>query len=110
MRRLSCIAAALLLFATGCAAATTGSALSVRADSALVSGSFATDTGGQVETWVEYGPTTAYGFETQHHTETLDPGQFQGGISGSIDGLSATPSTTTGPARATGAAGRPRVR
>jgi hypothetical protein len=71
---------------SGCATLT-GPPSAVNADSAVVTGSFATNTGGQVEGWFEYGPTTAYGSETEHQLNTLDPGVSGGGLAGQLTGL-----------------------
>jgi hypothetical protein len=83
------VALALLsgLACAGCAVGQTGTPSSVGARHAIVNGTFATNVGGTVQTWFEYGTTTAYGSATQHHTQTLDPGFFHGGMGDLIDGL-----------------------
>jgi hypothetical protein len=87
MRALAALGLAAVLACSGCAVGQTGTPSSVGATNAIVNGTFVTNVGGTVETWFEYGPTTAYGSTTQHHTETLDPGFFHGGIGDLIDGL-----------------------
>jgi parallel beta-helix repeat protein len=42
---------------------------------AIVGGSVVSDVGGEVEYWVEYGPTTTYGTETEHATITVEENQ-----------------------------------
>jgi hypothetical protein len=44
---------------SGCAVGTTGSPSNVTGTEAVVGGSVVSDVGGEVEYWVEYGPTTA---------------------------------------------------
>jgi parallel beta-helix repeat protein len=64
----------LLLGATlcaGCATGQTGTPWGVSGTGASVFGSVVSDTGGQVEYWVEYGTTTAYGSQTPHQTATV---------------------------------------
>jgi hypothetical protein len=75
------------LVGSGCATAFTGPATSVGTHSVLVTGGFATTTGGTIDLWVEYGLTRAYGFETQHATNTLDPGVLQGPTQDQLTGL-----------------------
>jgi parallel beta-helix repeat protein len=60
------VAALLMVGCTGCATGFTGESVQVSHSSAQVVGGFVSDTGGEVEHWVEYGPTRAYGFETDH--------------------------------------------
>jgi hypothetical protein len=56
----------------GCATGITRQPIAVSGTSAAVFGSVVTDAGGEVEYWVEYGTTTAYGSQTQHETVTLE--------------------------------------
>jgi hypothetical protein len=57
------------LFVTaGCATGLTSRAGPVTGTAALVSGEIISDTGGEIEYWFEYGPTTAYGSQTAHDT------------------------------------------
>jgi parallel beta-helix repeat protein len=58
----------LALGCTGCATGLPGEAVEVTHNHAQVVGGFVSDTGGEVEYWVEYGPTRAYGFESEHFT------------------------------------------
>jgi hypothetical protein len=59
----------------GCASAVTGVPSNVTDSSALVGGLVGTSVGGQVEYWVEYGSTNAYGSETAHSTVTVAQGE-----------------------------------
>jgi parallel beta-helix repeat protein len=69
MRRLALIPiAAAALAASGCATGQTGDPETVAGESAVVAGSVVSSAGGQVEYWVQYGPTTAYGAESAHQT------------------------------------------
>ena len=68
------IALAALLF-SGCATGVTGLPNDVTGHSASVSGAVYTSTGGAVEWWVEYGPTTAYGAQTPHASRNLAAGE-----------------------------------
>ena len=54
----------------GCATGVTQKPAYVAGSEALVEGRVVSDSGGDVEYWVEYGPTTAYGSESAHATET----------------------------------------
>ncbi len=56
---------------SGCATGISGEADFITGTSARVAGQVVSDTGGQVEYWAEYGPTTAYGSETAHETVEL---------------------------------------
>jgi parallel beta-helix repeat protein len=57
---------------SGCATGITGSPVQTAGTQATVAGEVVSDVGGEVEYWVEYGPTTAYGSETEHATETIE--------------------------------------
>jgi len=57
---------------TGCATGTTGDPWGLSGTRAAVFASVATNSGGEVEFWVEYGTSTGYGSQTAHQTETLD--------------------------------------
>jgi parallel beta-helix repeat protein len=62
---------ALLLVAvlvSGCATGFTGGAASVSGTKARLSGNVASNVGGPVEYWFQYGPTTGYGSESTHQT------------------------------------------
>jgi parallel beta-helix repeat protein len=59
---------------SGCAAGITGSPLRMAGTQATVLGEVVSDAGGEVEYWVEYGRTTAYGSETEHATATVERG------------------------------------
>jgi parallel beta-helix repeat protein len=71
---------------TGCATGTTGDPWGVSGTRAAVFGSVATNSGGEVEFWIEYGTSTAYGSETAHQTATLAKNSSQAQIL-NIDGL-----------------------
>ena len=71
------LAALAMLLAVGCAGCATGftkDASLVAHDRARVEGGVVTDDGSEVEWWVEYGRTRAYGLETEHgHTAGIPP-------------------------------------
>lgn len=72
VRRLALAGAATVIFAcTGCAAALTGDPISVDRDQANLAGKVVSDADGNVEYWVEYGPTKAYGTESGHITASV---------------------------------------
>ena len=56
---------------TGCATGQTGTTWGVSGTRAAVFTNFVSNTGGEVEYWVEYGTSTAYGLESQHETRTV---------------------------------------
>jgi Right handed beta helix region len=56
-----------------CAAAETGSPSRLSANSAVVDGRVVSDVGGAADYWVQYGPTAAYGLETEHATAAVEP-------------------------------------
>jgi hypothetical protein len=56
------------LTCSGCATAFTGSPSRIGHTDAIIQGHVVSNTGGQVESWVEYGPNTDYGSETPHDT------------------------------------------
>jgi parallel beta-helix repeat protein len=64
-----------VVLGTGCATAQTGSPLSVAPDGATVAGKVVSSTGGQIEYWAKYGPTTAYGSESPHQTVSATKAQ-----------------------------------
>jgi parallel beta-helix repeat protein len=53
---------------TGCATGLTGNPRSVAGTQAQLFGAIVSTTGNDVEYWVQYGPTTAYGSESTHST------------------------------------------
>jgi hypothetical protein len=57
-----------VLLTSGCATGITAAPNSIGPTGASFSGKVISDTGGQVEYWAQYGPTQAYGSETQHQT------------------------------------------
>ena len=59
------------LVGAGCATGQTGGPGQIEAHRAVAGGSVLTNAGGSVEYWVEYGPTRAYGSETDHATVTV---------------------------------------
>lgn len=89
MRRALLIAAVLAALAgTGCATGVTRGPGTITDHSALVTGIFVTNGEGRfVDSWVEYGPTKAYGFSTQHSTSELDPGAYWGSANDFLSGL-----------------------
>lgn len=58
---------------SGCATGLTGDPTAVSEQGATVSGSVVSDAGGQVEYWLEFGTTRAYGSESQHQTIGVAP-------------------------------------
>jgi hypothetical protein len=58
----------------GCATAITSTPYTIAPDSAGVVGKVVSDTGGDVQYWAQYGPTTAYGSETPHQTVNVAKG------------------------------------
>jgi Right handed beta helix region len=72
--------------ASGCATGLTSRAGPVTGTAALVSGEVISDTGGEIEYWFEYGPTTAYGSQTAHDTVTADANETRVAID-RIEGL-----------------------
>jgi parallel beta-helix repeat protein len=67
MRRLA-LAALIAAGCSGCATGATGDPETISHDGASISGRVISDTGGQVEYWAEYGPSTSYGSEGEHGT------------------------------------------
>ena len=61
-----------LMFA-GCATGETGSDVFLNASGATVDGRVASNVGGPVQYWVQYGTTQAYGSETPHATVNVQP-------------------------------------
>jgi parallel beta-helix repeat protein len=57
----------------GCATGQTGNPDGVSGTGARVFGTVVSDTGGQVEYWVEYGTSTAYGSQSPHQTTNTQP-------------------------------------
>jgi hypothetical protein len=57
----------------GCATGQTGTPNGVAGTGAAVFGTVVSDTGGQVEYWVEFGTTTAYGSQTPHQATNTQP-------------------------------------
>jgi parallel beta-helix repeat protein len=57
----------------GCATGQTGSPDGVAGTAARVFGTVVSDSGGQVEYWVEYGTSTGYGSQSPHQTTTTQP-------------------------------------
>ena len=70
----------------GCATGTTGPPEGVAGTAASVFGDVISDTGGEVEYWVEYGTSTAYGSQTAHQTAAVQPNAPRG-VLVSITGL-----------------------
>jgi hypothetical protein len=62
---------------SGCAAGVTRDPFAVTGTVAFLDGQVITNTGGEVEYWVEYGPSVAYGAETEHQSTTAEVNQPQ---------------------------------
>jgi Right handed beta helix region len=60
-----------LVLYSGCALGQTGSTWAVAGTRAAVFADFVSNTGGEVEYWVEYGTSTGYGSQTAHGTQTV---------------------------------------
>jgi parallel beta-helix repeat protein len=75
MARLALIvlAGVVALTSAGCATGETGSTVSLNGSGATVDGRVASNVGGPVQYWVQYGTTQAYGSETQHATVSVQP-------------------------------------
>jgi Right handed beta helix region len=71
---------------TGCATGQTGNPDGVAGTGARVFGTVVSDTGGQVEYWVEYGTTTGYGSQSPHQTLNAEKNSPVG-VLVSFDGL-----------------------
>src|SRR5262245_39384808 len=75
------------MVSSGCAAAVTGDPSVVNHDSASLRGSVVSDTGDDVEYWLEYGRTRSYGLETEHVVrQFLDPNEVSP-VAASVGGL-----------------------
>lgn len=70
----------------GCATGMTGTPNGVSGTRAAVFGTVVTDVGGEVEYWVEYGTSTAYGSQTAHQTADV-PKNSPRGVLVDIEGL-----------------------
>jgi parallel beta-helix repeat protein len=80
------VAAAAAALFTGCATGVTDDPSIVTGTVAFVDGRVISDAGGDVEYWVEYGPTTAYGSETAHATVSVEQNELRF-VPARIDGL-----------------------
>jgi parallel beta-helix repeat protein len=60
-----------VVLCTGCATGQTGSTWGVAGTRAAVFATFISNTGGEVEYWVEYGTSANYGSQTAHDTQTV---------------------------------------
>jgi len=58
---------------TGCAAGVTGDPDRVSHDGVSLLGQVVSDAGGEVEYWVQYGPTQAYGSQSEHQMGDFQP-------------------------------------
>jgi len=67
------LAGLVALMFVGCATGETGSNVFLNSSGATVDGRVASNVGGPVQYWVEYGTTTAYGSETPHGTVNVEP-------------------------------------
>jgi len=70
--------AAAAIACTGCATGITGNPGTVSDTTAGLSGTVLTNSGGEVEYWIEYGTTNSYGSETTHKTVPADANQSRG--------------------------------
>jgi parallel beta-helix repeat protein len=86
-RALLVIAGLAVVACSGCAAGFTGPPDELGVDHAFVNGNWVDSTSGTVDTWVQYGLTPAYGLETAHAHQILDPGVTQGDTRHLIAGL-----------------------
>jgi parallel beta-helix repeat protein len=68
VRRLALLGMGLVLICSGCATGLTGDPDVVSDHDARLAGQVVSNAGGQVEYWVEYGPTKAYGSASTHQT------------------------------------------
>jgi hypothetical protein len=75
-----------LVLYSGCALGQTGSTWAVSGTRAAVFADFVSNTGGQVEYWVEYGTSTNYGSQTAHGTSMVQK-NVPGAAIVQIDGL-----------------------
>jgi parallel beta-helix repeat protein len=71
---------------TGCATAQTGSPTAADHDAIFISGTVISDAGGPVEYWVQFGPTKAYGSESDHRTITVAQNKPTG-VNAGFEGL-----------------------
>jgi hypothetical protein len=74
---------------SGCATALTDRATSISKTAAVVAGWVVSNTGGEVEYWVEFGPTQAYGSESAHQTVTAAQNTVVR-VSATVSGLDAS--------------------
>ena len=72
-RVLASLALLAALACVGCARGETGKPFTVSGTQAHLDGRVGSNTGGTVEYWVQYGPTTAYGAESPHETIETEP-------------------------------------
>jgi parallel beta-helix repeat protein len=71
---------------TGCATAQTGPPVAASGDTIVVRGTVISDADGHVEYWVEFGPTKAYGSESDHESFTSGK-NVPVGVDVAFDGL-----------------------
>jgi parallel beta helix pectate lyase-like protein len=83
---LTVLALGIVVAGSGCATAITSTPYTIAPDSAGVVGKVVSDTGGDVQYWAQYGPTTAYGSETPHQTVNVAKGALVT-VRPAIDGL-----------------------
>ena len=67
-RIVTALAVAAAIATSGCATGLTSTPESIGTGDATFPGKVISDTGGQVEYWAQFGPTTSYGSETTHQT------------------------------------------
>jgi parallel beta-helix repeat protein len=74
------------LACSGCAIGQTGDPVWVGHNGASLGGQVVSDSGGQVEYWVQYGRTKSYGSESPHQTVTVTQ-NIPAAVTASVDGL-----------------------
>jgi parallel beta-helix repeat protein len=72
---------------SGCAAGFTGSPSRIGHTDAILHGHVLSNSGGDIESWYQYGPTASYGSETTHETVENWPAQQALSVSILVDGL-----------------------
>jgi len=87
VRRLILIAAGVgILACAGCATGQTGEPSAVGHNGATLTGQVTSNVGGTIDYWFQYGPTKAYGSESEHRTVTT-PQNVPGAAAVAIGGL-----------------------
>jgi parallel beta-helix repeat protein len=76
-----------LVLWSGCATGQTGDAINISGTKARIGGSVISNAGGDVEYWVQYGPTTSYGSDSAHETASDTTANTPRGIGVALSGL-----------------------